>query len=560
MATDRIGHLFGERRALKWRMVTVLLIAAVLPLILSGFGSWVVFRDMLEQKSYEQMKSLVRSHARAIDDHLTERLHLLQFTADSRAFGEMSDIKQLHRTLSDLNRSSNQSFIDLGVIDANGDHAAYVGPYDLLDRNYSQEDWFKEVMISRKYISDVFLGFRQVPHCIIAVKAEDDSGQWVLRATINSNHFDGLVKAEVLGEGSDAYILNREGRYQTTPGTGSVLDYASGPAIGYHGGVREQRVQIDGAVKVLMTTWINENRWMLVVEQDLAAIQEPVDRAIANGAILVAIAMLLLVATTFIATRHLTGRIDKANAQRDEMSQAFLRSAKLASIGELATGLAHEINNPLAIISAEQTNISDLLRNPETSQEEHEQTLESVDRIKSQIQRCASITRKMLQFGRNDQSKLEPTDIIPRLTEIVELLKRRATVRNIEIALEANESLPQALVDPIELEQVLVNLINNSIHALPDGGKIVVRAYPEKDDVHLEVIDNGVGMQAGELGRIFEPFYTTKPVGQGTGLGLSVCYGIVQSWGGKIWAESEQGKGTTMHICLPLKPHSKTAN
>ncbi|GAG06911.1 unnamed protein product, partial [marine sediment metagenome] len=173
MTTDRIRHLFGERKTLKWRIVAVLLVAAMLPLILSGFGSWVVFRDMLEQKSYEQMRSLVKSHARAIEDHLTGRLHLLQFTADSRAFGEMSDIKQLQRTLSNLNRSSNQSFIDLGVIDANGDHTAYIGPYDLQDRNYSQEDWFKEVMISGSYISDVFLGFRQVPHCIIAVKADD---------------------------------------------------------------------------------------------------------------------------------------------------------------------------------------------------------------------------------------------------------------------------------------------------------------------------------------------------------------------------------------------------
>jgi len=560
MTGDRIGHLFGERKTLKWRIVAVLLVAAMLPLILSGFGSWVVFRNMLEQRSYEQIRSLVRSHARAIEHHLTERVHLLQLTADSQAFGEISDIKQLQRTLGNLNRSSRQSFIDLGIINANGDHAAYIGPYDLQDRNYSQEDWFKEVMISSRYISDVFLGFRQVPHCIIAVKAEDDSGQWVLRATINSNQFDGLVKAEVLGEGSDAYILNREGRYQTTPRAGSVLDLANEPSVSYHGGVREQRVQSDGATRVLMTTWINDHRWMLVVEQDLAAIQEPVDRAIADGAILVAIAMLLLVATTFIATRHLTNRIDKANAQREEMSQAFMRSAKLASIGELATGLAHEINNPLAIISAEQTNISDLLRDPESSQEEHEQALESVDRIKSQVRRCANITRKMLQFGRNEQSKLEPTDIIPRLTEAVELLKRRASVRNVEITLKANDTLPQALVDKIELEQVLVNLINNSIDALPDGGEIAIRAYPDKDDVHVEVIDNGIGMQAGESERIFEPFYTTKPVGKGTGLGLSICYGIVQSWGGKIWAESERGKGTTIHICLPLQPRSRTTN
>jgi two-component system NtrC family sensor kinase len=296
---------------------------------------------------------------------------------------------------------------------------------------------------------------------------------------------------------------------------------------------------------------------MLTVEQDLAAIQRPVDRAIADGAVFVAIAITLIVATTFIATRHLVNRIDKANAQREKMSQAFIRSAKLASIGELATGLAHEINNPLAIISAEQTNIADILQDPKASHEDHGQALESVNRTKSQIQRCANITRKMLQFGRNEQSKLEPTDIVPRLTDTIELLKRRAGVRNVEITLKADQNLPRVLVDPIELEQVLVNLINNSIDALPDGGAVTIKAYAEKNDIHLEVIDNGVGIRAEESERIFEPFYTTKPVGKGTGLGLSVCHGIVQSFGGKMWVESEKGQGTTMHVCLPLHRTSK---
>lgn len=558
MAGDRIGQLLGQRKTLKWRITAVLLIAALLPLMLSGFGSWVVFRGILERKSSEQMRSLVSSHARAIEDHLTQRVRLLQLTANSYSYEEISRIGQLQRTLSNLNQSSNQSFIDLGVIDASGDHVAYIGPYDLQERNYSDEGWFREVIVSGTYISDVFLGFRQVPHCVIAVNAGDDSRQWILRATINSNKFDGLVSAEVLGEGSDAYILNRDGRYQTTPRAGSVLDHADELSISYHAGVQEQRVQTEQSTRVLMTTWINDQRWVLAVEQDLDAIQAPVDRAIADGAVVVAIALLLLVVTTIVATWHLTDRIDKANAQREEMSRAFMRSAKLASIGELATGLAHEINNPLAIISAEQTNISDILNDPKAIREEREQALDSSDRIKAQVQRCANITRKMLQFGRNEQSRPQPTDINPRLTEIVELMRRRASVRNVEITLEADDDLPDVLLDPIELEQVLVNLINNSIDALPDGGEIVVSAYPDGELMHLEVTDNGVGIQAEDPERIFEPFFTTKPVGKGTGLGLSVSYGIVQSWDGEIRVESKRGKGTTMHIFVPLDPHVGT--
>ena len=165
----------------------------------------------------------------------------------------------------------------------------------------------------------------------------------------------------------------------------------------------------------------------------------------------------------------------------------------------------------------------------------------------------------MLKFGLKRETTLELTNIAPRLKEITNLLQRRAKVRNIEIALTAEENLPQVLIDPVELEQVLVNLINNSIDALPKGGYIRVKARQEEDQVHLEVQDNGVGIAREELERIFEPFYTTKPTGEGTGLGLSVCYGIVHSWGGQIKADSEPGKGTTMRILLPLKRQNGAA-
>ncbi len=107
-------------------------------------------------------------------------------------------------------------------------------------------------------------------------------------------------------------------------------------------------------------------------------------------------------------------------------------------------------------------------------------------------------------------------------------------MRNVELALELEPELPRAVLDPIELEQVLVNLITNSIQAMAAGGTIRVRARPAADEVVLEVVDNGPGMPPEVLERVFEPFFTTKPVGQGTGLGLSVCYGLVRSWGGRI--------------------------
>ncbi|MBU1320384.1 MAG: ATP-binding protein [candidate division Zixibacteria bacterium] len=552
MSGGQNSKALNVTKRLRWRIVLALLTAALLPLFLAGFGSWVVFRGMLEQKSSELMMSVVESHAKAIESHLAEQLHLLELAASSFDLKEIASSDRLSKLLIDLNQSSSTGFVDLGIIDDNGNHAAYVGPYDLRDRNYAEAEWFREVMESGTHISDVFLGYRKVPHCIIAVKAPSKDKPWLLRATINSEQFDRLVETEVLGEGSYAYIVNGEGSYQTTPLVGSLLDSKLEPMIGYHRGVRQSRIDVDGVEKIRATAWINGGRWMLGVEQDVKAIQAPVDKAIAYGALVVAFAVLLLVLTTFFATWHLTGQINKATAERDEMSLAFLRSAKLASIGELATGLAHEINNPLAIISAEHTNISDLIQLSDNSPTWRDEIRDSVKRCKEQVRRCAGITSKMLQFGRKSDSAVEPTDIVPRLSEIVDLLNRHASVRNVQIDCTISGDIPRVLADPIELEQVLINLINNAIDAMPAGGKITISAHRQDEYVQLDVSDNGVGIASQDLDRVFEPFYTTKPPGKGTGLGLSVCYGIVQSWGGRIRADSRVGEGTTIHILLPF--------
>ncbi|MEW5923122.1 MAG: ATP-binding protein [Candidatus Zixiibacteriota bacterium] len=559
MANDAISKFMGAGKALRWRIVAVLLFAAMVPLAFAGFGSWIVFGRLLEQKSLEEMRTMVEGHADAIEAYLSEQLHLLQLAAESHSSRELTNVANLQTLLNNLNASSDEGFIDLGVIDADGKHLAYVGPYNLQDRNYRDADWFKEVNVRGQYISDVFPGFRQVPHCIIAVQTIENDKRWILRTTINSEKFSALVKSGILSDGSDSYIVNRDGLYQSLPKSGLLLDKAPDITPVVHTGVEDHHAEIGGVTKLLVTTWINNNRWMLVVEQDLSFIQAPVNQAIATGAYVVLIAVVFLAFITFFSTRHLTARIDKATAEREEISRAFVRSAKLASIGELTTGLAHEINNPLAIISAEQTNISDILKDSNCTKEDIYDALDSIKRCQTQVQRCAGITKKLLQFGRSQESKLELTDVKPRLIDIVSLMHRHAKVRNINLHEDIGENLPRVLLDPVELEQVLVNLINNSVDAMPTGGEIVVGAHRVNESIVINVSDNGTGISPADLDRIFEPFFTTKPVGKGTGLGLSVCYGIVQGWGGTIEASSKQGQGTTMKIILPYQTENRKA-
>lgn len=539
---------------LQVRIVAAILAAALLPLSLAGIGSWLVFERLLEERTLDLHRQVVEHHAATIDMYLAERRRALELATLIHQLEELREGAGLEQLFTALNRGYEGTFVDLGVIDEEGHHVAYIGPYELADRNYAEEDWFRHVMIHGAHISDVFLGFRGVPHCVIAVRQHQNGVPWILRATINSDQFDRLVRTHQLGQTGDVFLLNREGIYQTPPRSGRVLTASPIPSPESHRGVSHSRVELDGDDVVLRSTiWLNRGRWMLVVQQTEEEIRAPARQALLWGGVVVLTAFLLLVVTTVVATKGLANRIRRANEQKEALARDLLRSSRLASIGELATGLAHEINNPLAIISAEKTNLSDVLGElDQVGESATEEMRESIERIGRQVQRAGTITAKMLQFGRHEGRREESIEIAGKLREIVELLQRQATLRNIELSLELDQDLPPLTIDVTELQQVLVNLINNSLHALESGGHIVVQARRIEREVELTVTDDGPGIPASDLDHIFQPFFTTKPVGQGTGLGLSVCFGLVRGWGGTISVESEVGQGTTMRIRAPL--------
>ena len=540
------------RRRLRRRIVSALLAASLLPLALMAAGALVVYGRQIEWRVIEQERAFIASHAREIDAFLTERLRLLQVIAATSDRDELAEPRKLTAVLDALDAAVSGGFVDLGVIDGDGRHAGYVGPYDLADINYRGADWFRETLEAGSFVSDVFLGYRGVPHVIVAVRSDRGAEPWILRATLDSKQFDRIVRTGELGPATDVFLLDRAGRYQSSPNVGGLLEQAPLPPPVLHRGVRETRIDAEGADTLVATTWLNQDRWQLAVLVDADRVRAPVRRALGVGLALLFVAVTLVVATTAGGTRILAREVERADRRRADMVQAFLRSSKLASVGELATGLAHEINNPLAIISAEQTNIADILG---MSSEEREESLaeleESTSRIRRQVERCASITTKMLQFGRRDEPQRQPFALGPRLESVMALLERQAGVRNVRMEIYLPPDLPDVFADPIELEQVVVNLVTNSFHAMPDGGRVALRARMRGDRVVLEVFDTGHGMPPEVLERAFEPFFTTKPVGEGTGLGLSVCHGIVQSWGGSIEAESAVGEGTTVRVVLP---------
>ncbi len=233
-----------------------------------------------------------------------------------------------------------------------------------------------------------------------------------------------------------------------------------------------------------------------------------------------------------------------------ETQQELLHKEKLASMGQLAAGVAHELNNPLGTILL----YSNIVHKELPEEDPHREDLQMVI---GETERCKAIVRNLLDFARQNEVLAQPTDLNDLLQKLAAEQQRHPRFEKIRVVLELDPELPHIQADPLQLRQVFVNLINNAVEAMePKGGgtlTINTRLAPLDQGVRVSIADTGVGIAEENRARLFMPFFTTKPVGKGTGLGLAIVYGIVKMHRGQIQVQSEEGKGTVMTITLPLK-------
>jgi two-component system NtrC family sensor kinase len=241
------------------------------------------------------------------------------------------------------------------------------------------------------------------------------------------------------------------------------------------------------------------------------------------------------------------------------LEQQLIRSDKLASLGTLVAGIAHEINNPLGIIAGYSEALLDRAHEPGLSGVAgFEDFPEYLRTIHSEIFRCKGILKSLLEFARPSGGTFREIDINELIKEVLLLLQHRTSKLQHTLSLTLNRGLPKILADAGSLRQLLMNLLLNAIYFTPEGGSISITTGPDGADagrIRLDVRDTGAGIPADLIGKVFDPFFTTKPVGEGTGLGLTICHRIVEEHGGTIDVESEPAKGTTFIIKLPAIKH-----
>jgi two-component system NtrC family sensor kinase len=551
-----------DYKKLWWKIIVAILSFSLIPLFALGIAIYYQFSVSYTAKVVEDLKTLVENRRSAVDLFFDERVSQLVTLAHTHTLEQLSDERHL-TTMFNTMQTRSKSFIDIGIIDRRGNYVAYVGPYpELKGVNYGKEDWFQSVLYKGVYISDVFMGFRKFPHFIIAVTGRDND--WILRATINSDIIDNIVRAAQMGRKGDAFIINKENIIQTAPRfSGRLFGRSRTPDFSKTVGPLVEEVVQGSEHSFFGASEINNTRWILVVKEEFGEQLTPLLKARSVALALCLTGILIIVLGTLLTTRSMMKELLRVEREKAICDDIVIQSSKMAALGKMAAGVAHEINNPLAVIGEKAGWIRDLLIEEDIAHNRNLKEFDDAARdIELHVERAKKVIHRLLGFARRMEPVRERVDVNTTLSDTVDLLGNESRYRNIDIETDLQPELPKIMSDSSQLQQVFLNIINNAIDAAGSAvdadrkkGRIRIRTalLSNSNEILIEISDNGPGISKEHINKIFDPFFTTKEIGKGTGLGLSIVYSIIEKLGGRITVASEIGKGTAFTIYFPMK-------
>ena len=541
-------------RLLRKRIVVLMILVTVIPLFSMVMINSHQYQHTLRQQIVNPLLVLVNKSKHSMELFLAERLSVVSFIGSEHTFEELADERNLNRIFRVMKQEFG-GFVDLGLIDGNGMLVSYVGPYDLKGHNYSEQPWYHEVRARGAYISDVFMGFRRFPHIAMAVQRGIEGGKsWTLRATIDTHTIDELIASMRLDANSDGFLVNKDSVLQTaTRNYGGVLDHfsVSLPPFSSEPNCIETTDSLGREVLVAYAYFQNSPYILVVVKPRVELFRAwSTLKSEIFYVFLAGVVIILLV--VFKLTDSLIHRLQESDERREAAFREIEHTHKLSSIGRLAAGVAHEINNPMAIINEKAGLMKDLIE-LDSGFKDKDKFLGLTDAIINSVERCRSITHRLLGFARRMEPHIENLDINEVVRETVGFVEKEAHYRNLDLRLQLGENLPEIASDRGQLQQVFLNLLSNAFGAVEDRGTIIINTRDCGEVLSVSVEDNGCGMSEETLNRVFEAFFSTKKKGRGTGLGLFITYGIIKRLGGHIEAKSKEGQGTTMTVLLPKR-------
>ncbi|MCE5333567.1 MAG: two-component sensor histidine kinase, partial [Desulfobacteraceae bacterium] len=504
------GHFY---RSLTRNIISIVILVSFTPLVLIAGLIGYSFETAYREKVLAHLEELVEKHQQNINAFVDEKISYIKVLADSYSYERLTDPAFLQNKLVILQNAYSGIFVDLGVINSSGVQISYAGNLKLDHADYSNAEWFREAVRKDYYISDVILGLRGTPHFIAAVKKRRAQSEWILRATIDFHSFNSLVENLQIGRTGSAFIVNDAGEFQTRPRMQPPSNLLSllkktpwaknekreqgtaetSESLGFSplqpslpaNRVLSGTLKGEGAKYICILMPLKGGDWTLVYQQDENDAFSELNKSRILALSIFFLGSVGIAAMAFFLSRKVVRRIEEADREKELMNDQVIEAGKLASIGELAAGIAHEINNPVAIMVEEAGWMEDLLQEDEPGSDENlAEFRRSLKQIGVQGERCKAITHKLLSFARHTDPVHRDIQVNEVIEEILGILDQRSRFSNVRIESELDPGLPSISASPSELQQVFINLMNNALDAMgSDGGLLEVRSRAEGECV-----------------------------------------------------------------------------
>ena len=468
-------------RYLRKKSLLRLFLTYVLPLIIVIIYFQLQYNALIKDDQSLRLKSVAESISKTIDLFLWERKGNLINALDDPAMLTHPANSTLQSYLTKLKKDS-EAFVDIGYFDSSGIQSEYAGPYtNLTNKDYSHEAWFISLKNSdiRYIITDVYQGFRQQPHFTIAVKKNINNNLHILKASLDPKKiYEYITAAEHSGDVMIS-IVNGTGLYQlSTSSNGKALDYSPiVPPKGQKIGI--EQTELNNNSIIFSYAWLNEVKWAVIVQNKSRSKDESFLTE-TNRVLFISTGIIFILLVVIIyRSKKIVIEIEKKDTAVEEKNIVKLQlehASRLASVGELASSVAHELNNPLAIIASEVSTIKEII-NPAIQTNTKCSELElHVGNIYNACFKCRDITKKLLSFVQQNDFKISENRLEKIIDDIIdEFYIHKLSVSEIELIKLYDNDLPAIITDAYQLRQVILNIMNNAIDSITPPGKITVK-------------------------------------------------------------------------------------
>ncbi len=451
-------------------------------------------------------------------------------------------------------------FVELDVLDEEGRILASTSGIHLSCLGNDLNHWLENVKKRKAFTSISLCGNKHNPHLYIGRYIENAEGEpFILRGTLNNLLLADLLGKFRLADIQDVFLSDSKRRLLTRSkyfgNPGKKVPYPfmehlpdSGQITDKSLFISKNKFLIVGASHLNGTTFtvgvvITESQFLRLMSRTTSQIMYIMTPAAV---------MLLLFIIAFVS--YAIDRLYLGDMQRNNYMEQLEQTDKLSSIGRLAAGVAHEVNNPLAIINEKAGLLQDLFTFVEEYKND-KRLMDTVDSIITAVERAGTITHRLLGFSRKMDSSVEECEPAQVIHDVIGFVKKEAEYKNISIDIDLDKNMPRIVTDRGKLQQILLNLTTNAFHAMDEGGHLEIKgtAGTKTQTISIKIKDDGCGISPENLKHIFDPFFTTKSKTGGTGLGLAICHGLIHDIKSSIDVESTVGVGTTFTITLPVK-------